>query len=163
SDTIFIFNHRLDHAVVLPDYDFYVAMIHPSNTSPKRMQGANWSRWQGNLYDIMGQDLEFYQSFTRKETTVMSSQIEMPSIQPDIQTDQVHVPTAIYPLRVGYILNNFPPLSETFIRREVLALCRAGHQVFVYTNYRHHDPLVPETDDPRLTVRQIPFLRDASK
>ncbi|HEX8117412.1 MAG TPA: glycosyltransferase, partial [Pyrinomonadaceae bacterium] len=60
-------------------------------------------------------------------------------------------------LRIGYVLLNFPPLSETFIRREVLELCRRGHRVFVYALYRHHDPLVPEPSEPRLTVREVDF------
>jgi glycosyltransferase involved in cell wall biosynthesis len=65
-------------------------------------------------------------------------------------------------MRIGYVLTNFPPLSETFIRREILALCRAGHRVFVYTNYRHHDPLVPEPQEPNLVVHNIRFQRDLS-
>ena len=63
-------------------------------------------------------------------------------------------------MRIGYVLNDFPPLSETFIRREVLALCRAGETVFVYTHYRHRDPLVSEPRHERLTVRQVPFRFD---
>jgi glycosyltransferase involved in cell wall biosynthesis len=62
SDTRFIANRRLDHAVVLPNYGFYVAMIHPGNTSPKRRQGAFWAPWPGDLQAIMGQDLSFYRS-----------------------------------------------------------------------------------------------------
>ena len=63
-------------------------------------------------------------------------------------------------MRIGYVLVNFPALSETFIRREVLALCRAGQRVFVYTHYRHRDPLVPEPREANLTIREVPFLRD---
>lgn len=61
-------------------------------------------------------------------------------------------------MRIGYVLADFPPLSETFIRREVLALCSAGEEVFVYTNRHHTDPLVPQPAHPRLAVRNIPFL-----
>jgi glycosyltransferase involved in cell wall biosynthesis len=63
-------------------------------------------------------------------------------------------------MRIGYVLTNFPALSETFIRREIQALCRAGHRVYVYTHYHHHDPLVPQPQEPGLVVRRVPFLRD---
>jgi glycosyltransferase involved in cell wall biosynthesis len=62
-------------------------------------------------------------------------------------------------MRIGYVLLSFPPLSETFIRREVVGLCRAGHRVFVYCDYRFHDPLVAEPPDPNLVVRQVSFQR----
>jgi glycosyltransferase involved in cell wall biosynthesis len=61
SDTRFIFSRRLDRAVALPDYRFYVALIHPRNTSPKRLRGHYWSRWDGDLRDVMGADLAFYE------------------------------------------------------------------------------------------------------
>jgi len=60
SDTRFIWNRRLNHTVVLPDYTFYVAMIHPGNTSPKNCRGVYWSRWPGDLQAIMGKDLDFW-------------------------------------------------------------------------------------------------------
>jgi glycosyltransferase involved in cell wall biosynthesis len=65
-------------------------------------------------------------------------------------------------MRIGYVLTDFSPLSESFIRREVLALCRAGHRVFVYTHRRHHDPRAGELSDPRLSVREVPFMTDAA-
>jgi dTDP-4-amino-4,6-dideoxygalactose transaminase/glycosyltransferase involved in cell wall biosynthesis/ubiquinone/menaquinone biosynthesis C-methylase UbiE len=39
----------------------------------------------------------------------------------------------------------------------VLALCREGQRVFVYTNRRHDDPRSGELSDPRLVVREVPF------
>lgn len=66
-------------------------------------------------------------------------------------------------MRLGYVLTNFPALSETFIRREILELCRLGHQVFVYANYRHHDPRVPEPQELMLVVRQVSFLNHFSE
>jgi glycosyltransferase involved in cell wall biosynthesis/SAM-dependent methyltransferase len=65
-------------------------------------------------------------------------------------------------MRIGYVLINFPALSETFIRREILALCRAGHRLFVYTHYRHRDPLVQELQEPNLAIREIRFQHDVS-
>src|SRR5574337_449980 len=63
-------------------------------------------------------------------------------------------------MRIGYVLTDFPVLSETFIRREINALCCAGHRLFVYAARRHHHPLVPEVDAPRLVIREVPFQHD---
>jgi glycosyltransferase involved in cell wall biosynthesis/SAM-dependent methyltransferase len=63
-------------------------------------------------------------------------------------------------MRIGYVTTHFSPLSESFIRREVLALCRLGHRVFVYADCLHYDPQAPEPNDPNLVSRQIPFLSD---
>jgi glycosyltransferase involved in cell wall biosynthesis/predicted O-methyltransferase YrrM len=60
EDTRFVWGHRLDRAVVLEDHHFYVAMIHPRNVSPKHPRGAYWSRWQGDLRAVMGEDLDRY-------------------------------------------------------------------------------------------------------
>ncbi len=58
-------------------------------------------------------------------------------------------------MRIGYVLANFSPLSEAFIRREILELCRRGHRVFVYTDRKHYGPRVPEPREPNLLVREI--------
>ena len=63
-------------------------------------------------------------------------------------------------MRIGYVLTNFSPLSESFIRREILALCDAGHRVFVYAHSKHYDAQVPEPRHRNLVVREVPFLRD---
>jgi dTDP-4-amino-4,6-dideoxygalactose transaminase/glycosyltransferase involved in cell wall biosynthesis/SAM-dependent methyltransferase len=65
-------------------------------------------------------------------------------------------------MRIGYVLAAFSPLSEAFIRREVLALCGEGHRVFVYTNCKYDDPRVEEPSDPNLVIREIPFVREAA-
>jgi glycosyltransferase involved in cell wall biosynthesis len=61
EDTRFLWNRRVERAVTPPEYSFYVAMIHPNNTSRKVCQGTYWSRWLGDLQRIMGDDLGFYQ------------------------------------------------------------------------------------------------------
>lgn len=58
-------------------------------------------------------------------------------------------------MRIGYVLSNFPPISETFIRREILALCDLGHRVFVYPRSLHSNPKVEPPRSPRLKVRQV--------
>jgi dTDP-4-amino-4,6-dideoxygalactose transaminase/glycosyltransferase involved in cell wall biosynthesis len=62
-------------------------------------------------------------------------------------------------VRLGYVVSNFPPLSETFIRREVVALCDVGHSVCVYTNCIDRDPLVIPPQHPRLEVREVRFTK----
>src|SRR5436853_7205274 len=60
-------------------------------------------------------------------------------------------------MRIGYVVTNFPPLSETFIRREANALCAAGHRVVVYTNRRHQNAEIEQTLHPSLAVTQVAF------
>jgi glycosyltransferase involved in cell wall biosynthesis len=62
SDTLFVWNHQMERRAVLPDFRFYVAMIHPGNNSPKKCNGSYWSRWDGDLQTIMGNDLNFYKT-----------------------------------------------------------------------------------------------------
>lgn len=64
-------------------------------------------------------------------------------------------------MRIGYVLMEFPPLTETFIRRETAALCRGGDSVFVYADSLVRDPLVPASLEPALHVREVPFQGSA--
>lgn len=63
SDTRFVWRQRLDRAAVLPDSGFYIAMIHPGNTSPKSLKGSYWKRWEGDVREVLGADSAFYFSF----------------------------------------------------------------------------------------------------
>src|ERR1700682_1755800 len=65
-------------------------------------------------------------------------------------------------MRIGYVLTNFSPLSESFIRREVLALCDENHRVFVYTHCEHYEVQAPEPVHPNLVIREVPFLHDSA-
>lgn len=56
----FIWAQPLERAAILADYTHYVAIIHPSNTSPKARDGWYWVRWPGDLRAIMGTDLDQY-------------------------------------------------------------------------------------------------------
>ena len=165
SDTRFVYAQKLTRAAVPPDHTFYVAMIHPGNTSPKRVKGGHWKPWAGDIESILGDDLDFYRAphaAPRKVTqasptpdaaaATSSAAPEGGSARPGLQGGTK--------MRIGYVLWNFPALSETFIRREVSELCRAGHAVFVYTQFLHRDPLVGDVGAPRLTVRAVDFRRD---
>ncbi len=57
EDSRFVWSHSPDRALCLPDHRFYVALIHPGNTSPKRTKGSYWSRWSGDMRTIVGSDL----------------------------------------------------------------------------------------------------------
>lgn len=57
EDTRFIWHPSVRFLSALPDYRFYVALIHRANTSPKGRAGAYWSRWQGDIRAILGRDL----------------------------------------------------------------------------------------------------------
>ena len=61
SDTRFMWDRQIDRQAVLPDYTFYVAMIHAANTSPKNCTGPYWTHWTGSLQSIMGEDYADYQ------------------------------------------------------------------------------------------------------
>jgi glycosyltransferase involved in cell wall biosynthesis len=60
EDTRFVMGQHRQKVLALPDERFYVAMIHPRNTSPKRCTGARWQRYAGDLAAIMGEDLGRY-------------------------------------------------------------------------------------------------------
>jgi glycosyltransferase involved in cell wall biosynthesis len=64
EDTRFVWKKRLKNAVILPDFKFYVATIHPGNTSPKSLSSSCWKRWpDDDLQGIMGDDWQFYSKY----------------------------------------------------------------------------------------------------
>ncbi|HWS90082.1 MAG TPA: aminotransferase class I/II-fold pyridoxal phosphate-dependent enzyme [Pyrinomonadaceae bacterium] len=160
SDTRFIYGQQLLRSVALEDHTFYVALIHPGNTSPKRRSGSYWKPCPDRLESFVGADAEFYRALARPRAADAGAQPARAAVTTEAKADAraAQAPPE-EKMRIGYVLQNFPALSETFIRREVAELCRAGHRVFVYTIFRHHDPLVREPAEPRLTVREIDFRR----
>jgi glycosyltransferase involved in cell wall biosynthesis len=60
SDTYFVWSQPLDRTVALPDFSFYVALVHAGNTSPKERGGPYWSAWTTDLRAIMGDDLDSF-------------------------------------------------------------------------------------------------------
>jgi glycosyltransferase involved in cell wall biosynthesis/2-polyprenyl-3-methyl-5-hydroxy-6-metoxy-1,4-benzoquinol methylase len=63
-------------------------------------------------------------------------------------------------MRIGFVVTHFSPLSESFVRREVLALCALGHRVFVYADCLYYEPQAEVPSHPNLTIRNVPFLRN---
>ncbi len=62
EDSSFILSHRASHTVIHPDNHFYVALIHPENTNPRRTHGERWSACaRGVVRDILGTDWPYYQ------------------------------------------------------------------------------------------------------
>lgn len=68
SDTRFIWDQQIQCPAILSDYSFYVAMIHPGNTSPKNCRGAYWKPWTGDIQAIMEADLSFYRSMFQPQS-----------------------------------------------------------------------------------------------
>jgi glycosyltransferase involved in cell wall biosynthesis len=63
EDASFILSHRATHTLIHPDNSFYVALIHPGNTNPRRTNGERWSACdRGAVRDILGTDWPYYQS-----------------------------------------------------------------------------------------------------
>jgi 2-polyprenyl-3-methyl-5-hydroxy-6-metoxy-1,4-benzoquinol methylase len=61
EDTKFIRTPPIGKMLVLPDFQFYVALIHPHNTCRKPLSGAWWHRWQGESAEVlMDGDWDFY-------------------------------------------------------------------------------------------------------
>lgn len=60
EDTSFVWSEPILRVAVLPDYRFYVAMIHEANTSPKACSGSYWSRSSEDLRLVMGESLDCY-------------------------------------------------------------------------------------------------------
>ena len=65
EDTAFIWNHRVRKAWVLPDYTFYVGLVHSSNTSPKVVNGPYWRPCSiATIEQLLGYDLAIYKKYT---------------------------------------------------------------------------------------------------
>lgn len=74
--------------------------------------------------------------------------------------DALRRPSAVSPngLHVAYLINQYPKVSHTFIRREILALERAGVVVDRYALRGWTDP-VPDADDAREKGKTTYLLR----
>jgi glycosyltransferase involved in cell wall biosynthesis len=62
EDARFLWSQTNPRLAVLSDYRFYVAMIHPSNTSRKACLDSYWTRWPEDLRLIMGDAVDLYRS-----------------------------------------------------------------------------------------------------
>lgn len=65
EDTRFVWKQRAAKAAILPDFKFYVAMIHRQNTSPKSLSPPYWQRWHEDLQALLQDDWAFYSTMTR--------------------------------------------------------------------------------------------------
>jgi predicted O-methyltransferase YrrM len=61
ADTVFVWGLRDAVVMTLPVHDFYVALVHPHNTSPKRLGGYGWHVVPvERIHDLLSADLTFY-------------------------------------------------------------------------------------------------------
>src|SRR5215510_7968959 len=66
SDTRFVWDRPLQRRVALSDCQFYVAMIHGHNTSPKVLTSPYWTRYDADLKSFMGEDVSFSQALKQQ-------------------------------------------------------------------------------------------------
>ena len=62
ADTIFVWSLTDAHVQALEDNSFFVAIVHPGNTSPKRMHGFGWHDCDGGrVTALLSADAGFYE------------------------------------------------------------------------------------------------------
>ena len=61
EDTRFVWSERGARLIALPNSQFYVALVHPANTSPKRITDQRWrSCSTSTVRELIGEDWSFY-------------------------------------------------------------------------------------------------------
>jgi glycosyltransferase involved in cell wall biosynthesis len=65
EDNDFVARCPPDRLLRLADIDFYVGVIHPANTSPKKLADARWRRQSvSHLFTLLGSDADFYRELS---------------------------------------------------------------------------------------------------
>lgn len=73
EDTRFVWQSRSKKMIALEDASFYVAMIHSSNTSPKRTRDARYRTVEADqIHRLLGEDLRFYQETFQNDKATTS-------------------------------------------------------------------------------------------
>jgi glycosyltransferase involved in cell wall biosynthesis len=68
EDTRFVWSPRASNTALMPDYDFYVGLVHDTNTSPKSLSGPLWHPHPvADVHRLLGDDLRFYARSGRAE------------------------------------------------------------------------------------------------
>jgi len=74
EDTRFVWSSQARNSAITPKSDFYVGIIHPSNTSPKSLTGPFWHAHPAHeVHRLLGEDLAFYRGVS--STCVEPSQL----------------------------------------------------------------------------------------
>jgi hypothetical protein len=61
EDTRFLWSNHPKNMLTLQDVTFYIALIHPGNTSPKQIQDGCWHSYPtAEVRKLMGGDWSFY-------------------------------------------------------------------------------------------------------
>lgn len=158
EDSRFVWAHDLRHAVALPDYTFYVALIHPGNTSRKHTRGAYWkSAARAEVQRLLGDDLASYQAISPGRQTRPDQAI---GARANVTTQSYkHLPAQASRVTVSIPFHGPPHL----LRRAVESILRQ-----TYTNLRivvindGDDPPwrhLAHLADPRLICFDLPINR----
>ncbi|MGA1839286.1 MAG: glycosyltransferase [bacterium] len=68
EDTRFLWTSRPKKVLVLQNEGFYVAIIHPENTSPKMTRNSRWHSFDvKDVHDLLGKDLNFYKILSKQD------------------------------------------------------------------------------------------------
>ncbi|HJZ67733.1 MAG TPA: glycosyltransferase family 2 protein [Blastocatellia bacterium] len=146
SDTRFVWDRQMARRVAVPDYKFYVAMIHAGNTSPKNCSGPYWTRWPGSLQSVMGADYDDYQSFSAE---VVSSRQAMVRAAESASEDKPR-PAAQYGPRGG---GKGPKVSCILATGDRPAFTRQAIRCFLRQTFDDSELIV--VDDGKQSVSEL--------
>jgi glycosyltransferase involved in cell wall biosynthesis len=72
ADTVFVWGLRDAEILAHTRHDFYVGLVHPANTSPKRTQDPAWHAIPvETIYGLLAADRSFYQRLTGADPAIL--------------------------------------------------------------------------------------------
>ena len=80
EDSQFLWRSPAPRAACLDDHALYVATIHPGNTCPKDRRGPYWSRWDGDLEALLGDEFAGFRA--RPSPSIAAAQGPPPPERP---------------------------------------------------------------------------------
>jgi len=66
ADLRFIWSDHPKKSLALPDHTIYIALMHPGNTSPRRVQHPAWQAYPADsIRNLLGADWQFYSDLSQ--------------------------------------------------------------------------------------------------
>lgn len=121
EDTRFVWSNRPKNIFVLPDFTFFVAIIHSGNTSPKRTYSNQWQSFDiKKIQNIMGEDWNFYVNlFQDKSDSIVAKTKKNHAKSSNIPIVSCIMPThnrrLFVPQAIKYFLHQDYPNKELII------------------------------------------------